>query len=373
MHQNGAGCVTEGFCDVAFTIGNRMLNVPQVELLLREMDGKPGVFNPFDSHTRLQSILNKCSSKSSRTPQEDLVYTMQALHYQATRGDLTALSAIDIRGLPKNGNKGVLDLILFKRSVHGAAFAKGENMFAHNPGAVKWMRTVVTVKTADYSVWAKTEADTKDLAWRSGRSQAEVKWLNLFLELTFRKAYDEPLTLALLSGQSAEEALVREGISHAWDNLQEKVDGEKPPEEPEKKEDPEGEKQPLPDSDAAYNLQFQIEAAPGGKLEKATQKTVTLAELDERTKEQVRAMIDSARTQIGRRWSSSPWRIRRASAHRSAWRTRCGRVAAARLRARTRRRGSTWRSFSTPSSAGRPRTAQPSASRPSGMRHWPCS
>ena len=217
------------------------------------------MFNPCDSHTRLQSILNKCSSRS-RTASEDLVYVMQALHYLATRGELTALSASDIRGLQKNGNKGVLDLMVFKRSVHGTALAKGETMFAHSSGAVKWIRTVVAVKTADYSVWAKTEADTKDLAWRAGRSQAEVQWLNVLLELTFRKAYDEPLKLALMAGHSAEEALVREGINHVWDNLQEKVDKEKPPEEPEEKEDPEGEKQPLPDSDAVYNLQFQIEA-----------------------------------------------------------------------------------------------------------------
>ena len=90
------------------------------------MDEQPKtMFNPFDSHTRLQSILNKCSSRSSRTPQEDLVYAMQAFHYQATRGELTALSAADIRGTPRNGNKVVLDLLLFKRTVQAAALAKG--------------------------------------------------------------------------------------------------------------------------------------------------------------------------------------------------------------------------------------------------------
>ena len=80
MSMQAAGCVTEAFCDVAVTLGNRMLNVPQIELLLRKMDEQPKtMFNPFDSHTRLQSILNKCSSRSSRTPQEDLLFVMQAL------------------------------------------------------------------------------------------------------------------------------------------------------------------------------------------------------------------------------------------------------------------------------------------------------
>ena len=138
-------------------------------------------------------------------------------------------------------------------------------MFAHSPSAVKWIRTVVSVKAADYSVWATTDADNTDLAWREGRSPAEIQWLNLFVELTFRKGFNDPLKLALLAGQSGEGALVREGISHAWDNLQEKVDGGKPQEEPQKLEDPEGEKkQHLPDSDAAYNLQFQIETGMTG-------------------------------------------------------------------------------------------------------------
>ena len=303
--MQAAGCVTEAICDVAFTIGSRMLNVPQIALLLRKMDEQPKtMFNPFDSHTRLQSILSKCSSRSSRTPAEDLLFVMQALFYQATRGELAALSAADIRGTQKNGNKGLLDLLLFKRAVQAAALAKGENMFAHSPSAVKWIRTVVSVKTADYSVWAKTDADKKDLAWREGRSPAEIQWLNLFVELTFRKGFDDPLKLALLAGQSGEGALVREGISHAWDNLQEKVDGEKPQEEPQKPEDPEGEKkQHLPDSDAAYNLQFQIETGNDGKLEKGTERgtkrTVIVAELDESAQEQVRAIIDSARSQMG--------------------------------------------------------------------------
>ena len=69
MNMQAAGCVTEAFCDVAVTIGNLMWNVPQIALLLRKMDDQPKtMFNLFDSHTRLQSILNKCSSRSSRAP-----------------------------------------------------------------------------------------------------------------------------------------------------------------------------------------------------------------------------------------------------------------------------------------------------------------
>ena len=41
-----------------------------------------------------------------------------------------------------------------------------------------------------------------------------------------------PLKLALRAGSEPEEALVREGIAHAWEHLQEKVDKEKPPEPP---------------------------------------------------------------------------------------------------------------------------------------------
>ena len=92
---------------------------------------------------------------------------------------------------------------------------KAEAIFSHSPDAVSWVRGVVVHKTTDHSTWAMSDSNKADLAWRAGRSPAEIQWLNLMLDLAFRKTYDLPLKLALKAGQTPEEALVREGVRHA--------------------------------------------------------------------------------------------------------------------------------------------------------------
>ena len=87
MNTKGPGAVTEAFLDTAMTVCKRMLNVPQMAEILREMDGMPqDAFNPFDSHSRLQALVNKCRN------QDDLLYVAQALKVQAVRQELTTLS-----------------------------------------------------------------------------------------------------------------------------------------------------------------------------------------------------------------------------------------------------------------------------------------
>ena len=276
----------------AITVCERMLNVPQIEAVLREMDGMPqDVFNPFDSHSRLQALVNKCRT------QDDLLYVAQALKVQAVRQELTALTVLEIKGNVKDGGKGVVDLMFYKRDVKQAALTKAEDMFSHSPATVAWIRGTVAHKIADHSTWERADSDKADLAWRAGRSPAEIQWLNLILDLAFRKTYDMPLKIALRAGQTAAEAILREGIAHAWDNLQEKVDSEKPPEEP-KDESEEGEpkQNPMENNDPLYKVKFVVDAPGEGKG--ATAKETTLAELPDDSKEQVKIMIDNARAQM---------------------------------------------------------------------------
>ena len=121
MNTKGSGAVSEAFLDTALTVCKRMLNVPQIEAILREMDGMPqDVFNPFDSHSRLQALVNKCKT------QDDLLYVGQALKVLAVRQELTALSVAEIRGTGPDGGKGLVDLLLYKRAVKQAAMKKAE-------------------------------------------------------------------------------------------------------------------------------------------------------------------------------------------------------------------------------------------------------
>ena len=140
MNTKGSGAVSEAFLDTALTVCKRMLNVPQIEAILREMDGMPqDVFNPFDSHSRLQALVNKCKT------QDDLLYVGQALKVLAVRQELTALSVAEIRGTGPDGGKGLVDLLLYEQAVKQAAMRKAEAIFptlqTQSQGCRAWSST----------------------------------------------------------------------------------------------------------------------------------------------------------------------------------------------------------------------------------------
>ena len=220
MKKDAVGAITPNFCDVAATVNHRMLQVPELVRILRELDGMPRlVFNPLDSHSRLQAIINKCKT------QESLIYVCQALEYMVKKEELPGLSVEDIKGRSRDGNKGELDLILFKQKVWLALIAKGLQWFEDSPGA-KWIHDEVATKTQDFVVWAATESGS--LHWRAGRSPSEIAFLNLLVDIMFKKTYDAPIKIALRASQTAEEALQKDGIAQAVQAVEEKRAEEKP-------------------------------------------------------------------------------------------------------------------------------------------------
>ena len=141
------------------------------------------------------------------------------------KDELPGLSVEDIKGRSRDGNKGELDLILFKQKVRLALIAKGLQWFEDSPGA-KWIHDEVATKTQDFVVWAATERGS--LHWRAGRSPSEIAFLNLLVDIMFKKTYDAPLKIAVRASQSAEEALQKDGIVQAVQAVEEKRAEEKP-------------------------------------------------------------------------------------------------------------------------------------------------
>ena len=152
------------------------------------------MFNPFDCHSRLQALVNKCKA------QADLLYVAPALQVLAVRRELTALTVAEIRGNSADAGKGLVDLLLYTRTIKQAALKQGRGHLSHSPDAVSWVWGLVAQKTTDHSTWAKADGHNADLAWRAGRSRAEIQWLRLMLDLAFRKTNDLPLELALKVG-----------------------------------------------------------------------------------------------------------------------------------------------------------------------------
>ena len=100
--------------------------------------------------------------------------------------------------------------------------------------AVLEIHDEVAAKTQDFDVWADTERGS--LHWRAGRSPSEIAFLNLLVDIMFKKTYDAPLKIAVRASQSAEEALQKDGIVQAVQAVEEKRAEEKPA--PDTKDDP---------------------------------------------------------------------------------------------------------------------------------------
>ena len=105
MVQGAAGTVTLSFCDCAATIMNKLIEVPEINAVFTEADAMQGRVqgtNVFDSHTRLQTIVNKTG-----TNVEHRIWVVQGLFYMMTSGKFDKdVSVADLKGSPKTGNRG---------------------------------------------------------------------------------------------------------------------------------------------------------------------------------------------------------------------------------------------------------------------------
>ena len=67
MVAGGSGAVTLNFVDCCATISNKLLDTPEIAWCMQDLDERSvltGIPNPFDSHTRLQAIIDKCRANN---------------------------------------------------------------------------------------------------------------------------------------------------------------------------------------------------------------------------------------------------------------------------------------------------------------------
>ena len=220
MDMSGGGAITGGFVKVAVTVARRMLAVPEIAEIMRAADAQPpSVFNPFGLHTRLQAMIDKCRST------ELLLWCCQALAFKVSRDELVGLTAAQIRGgkVGADSNKGLFDLLLYKRSFRDALIAWGLTTFRDHPVVASWIQQVVAPKVQDFSTW-NTLSKSGDLTWRAGRLPAEIAWLNLLTEITFGSSYDAPLMVSLKANDRPEEALTKSTFLVAVESIQAKME-----------------------------------------------------------------------------------------------------------------------------------------------------
>ena len=104
--------ISKSFVDTALTIHARLLQIPEAERLLLDMDSSRSKDeNPFNSAHRLQAIVSKCGSSK-----ENAMWVLRHMAHMVTRLAPSASSAgfsvEGLRGSPRTGNRGLIDAIL---------------------------------------------------------------------------------------------------------------------------------------------------------------------------------------------------------------------------------------------------------------------
>jgi len=134
MNASSSSEVPLIFVDTAKTVALRVLSVHAIAACMADLDDYAAIAgevqgvtfaNPFDSHSRLQAILDKCKVNNVGS----LTWAMQGIWYHARKGNIKSLSLSDIKGSHSTGNRGYVDLLLFKRELRHSLLRKAGDLF----------------------------------------------------------------------------------------------------------------------------------------------------------------------------------------------------------------------------------------------------
>ncbi len=123
------------------------------------------------------------------------------------------MSINDLKGSSATGNRGLVDLLLFKRLLKSTMLAKGIAVLG--PESQRWFDGPVATHAESWSSWLKQE-EAQDVSWRSGRTPAERAFIELFTEIIFGRSHDTLLKLAIKQGKQPSEALETMCIGDLW-------------------------------------------------------------------------------------------------------------------------------------------------------------
>ena len=224
MTESSGSAVTLNFVDTAKSVASRMLSVPEIAFCMADLDEHHAVAgefnNPFDSHSRLQAIMDKC--KAGQTGK--LIWCVEGIWYHAKKGNLRNLSFADLKGSPATGNRGYIDLLMYKKEMRALLFRKASDAFG--PESHAWLEGPVQYVTSSFRIWS--DGEQRERTWQAGRRPYEIKWVNLLVEVLFGTDYDAPLKLAVKTSKSPDQALDMPGLSEQWTEITETLTECKP-------------------------------------------------------------------------------------------------------------------------------------------------
>ncbi len=227
MKKDASGAISSAFVDTAMTVSKRMLSVPAIAQLLRDADSwSSGTFNPFDSHTKLQAMVNKCKTK------ETLIWCCQALSYRVRKGVLLSLSVTDISGgRPSRSDQrkpGLFDVLIIKEGLKHALISQGKELFQDEPDTVEWIDKTASAAMEDWETW-EAHSDDGNLAWRAGRKPSAIHWLDFTSQAVFGTSYDSAIKLAVRAGRKPHDIVNTDALfMAATDVVKDKLAKERP-------------------------------------------------------------------------------------------------------------------------------------------------
>ena len=149
--ESSGSAVTLNFVDTAKSVASRMLSVSEIAFCMADLDEHHAVAgefnNPFDSHSRLQAIMDKC--KAGQTGK--LIWCVEGIWYNAKKGHLRNLSFADLKGAPATENRGYIDLLMYKKEMRALLFRKASDAFG--PESHAWLEGPVQHVTSSFRIW----------------------------------------------------------------------------------------------------------------------------------------------------------------------------------------------------------------------------
>ena len=212
--------LSEAFIDTAVTFYERVLSLPIVAKLMHLADEDP--HNPFEGASKIQTIIGKAKSP------ENIAWSFCGIWDMYRSGQLPdGLSLRALQGKDKNnGGKGIVDLLLYKRSVR-AYLLEEWSREAEWPGAVLAQIQAITDTHEHYrDKVGFPDQPSKDFSWKCGWPDSIDEFWDVLESLVFTNSHDEALRMHMRNRKTVEDALGVSGLSELLDGVKEKIDKE---------------------------------------------------------------------------------------------------------------------------------------------------
>ncbi len=218
--------ITKSFIDNALTISERVLTIPEVMQIITASDADKGHKSPWNSITRIHRMLTKARTQSN------IIWAFQCINDGSLSGELDdadlAVSKLVGDGCP--ANRGLLDLIAFKREMRNYFFGSYMDKFPFPEDAKRGIRNVL----ANHANWrsqlkpfeGKKETTKLDLTWQSTWPKSAIMLLNLIEGIVYKTTFDCSLRTAVRAQKSCEECLEYQAFAEKVSDMEEQLESE---------------------------------------------------------------------------------------------------------------------------------------------------